>query len=102
MTLQDTDFPTLTEVLTGPWAVGSAVVTLLAGVLGVLDPLIQIVTATTGTWFPIAATVSAVAPLVEWIPTNLATQAFVVAAFIYIVVLLDRFAERAVEVLRDS
>lgn len=90
------------ELVTGEVALVSAAVATLAGLLGVLDPLIALVTSTAGTWFPLTATLSAVAPLVPAIPTDLATQAFIVAAFVYIAVLLDRFAERAVEVLKDS
>lgn len=91
---------TLWELVTGPVAVASAAATLLAGLLGVFDPLWQLLVATSGMWFPITASLSAVAPLIEAIPTGLVTQVFIVATFVYVAILLDRLAERVVAWIR--
>lgn len=73
----------LKETLIRPFAALSGVVGALVATLGI-DPIIQTIVATSGTWFSIIAVFgSTIAPNIEAIPTGLATQLLVAAGIAY-------------------
>jgi hypothetical protein len=92
MTLRDQ----FRELLTLPVAMGSTAAALVAGSLGYLDGIIALVSETAGSWYPMVALFSSqIAPKLPSIPTALVRDALLVASFIYLAILGDRFIRKA-------
>jgi hypothetical protein len=93
MTETENDSGLLAWVLS-PLAWLSGVVGGTIGILG-LDPIIQTIIATSGTWFSLVAVVGGtIAPNVPAIPTALATQALVTAGAVYALIKLYKLTQK--------
>lgn len=69
-------------------------------VVGVLDPVWSLISATSGTWFPaIAVTAGTILP--EFGFGDVGTSVLVAAAVVFVAVQLDKFAEQATEWARE-
>jgi len=94
----DDDSGLLAWVLS-PLAWLSGVVGGTVGFLG-LDPVIQTIIATSGTWFSLTAVIaSTIAPNVPAIPTGLATQVLVAVGIGYALIKLHKLAKSFAEKL---
>ncbi|AGF91284.1 hypothetical protein DJ71_09250 [Halorubrum sp. E3] len=87
----------LTDILTQPVAVATAAGGALLQLLGVtwLDPFVSVVLANIGTLFT-ALSISGftIAPEVAWLPEDTLTTLTLVAAGVYVLKLLDSFADQ--------
>lgn len=87
----------LTDILTQPVAVATAVGGALLQLLGVtwIDPFVGVLFANIGTLFT-ALSISGftIAPEVAWLPEDTLTTLTLVAAGVYVLKLLDRFADQ--------
>lgn len=77
--------------LSHPVALLTAVIGTFASALGVFDPLLNTLAATSGMWFP-ATTAFArfVAPGVDWISSEAASQILLLAGGVFVLVSVDR------------
>jgi hypothetical protein len=87
-----------TELLSHPGAVVATVATGLAGVAGYLDPFFGVITATSGTWFSLAALLGGTV-LPEIGSGELGRRILLLAALLYAVILVDRLSGSAARYL---
>lgn len=76
----------------------AAVATFLAtlgGLLGMLDPLVGFVVQTAPTWMPLATVFARMARFMPSIPDRVGLIVFVLAALVYVLILLERWASKA-------
>lgn len=87
---------TAKQLLSSPWTWASAAFTSLLGILGFIDPVWHLLGSTASYWFPaVAVTASTIAPNVGWLDASTAQSALLIAAFVYIAILVDKFGEKA-------
>lgn len=91
----------LKELLTSPLTALALLLSALGSIgFGLIEPAWGLVSATAGMWFP-AIAVSAGTILPEIGYGDVGTQVLVAAAIVFVVVQLDKFADRAIEYLRN-
>jgi hypothetical protein len=94
MSLRDT----LSRLVSRPVGLAASGLTLVSGWLGMLDPAIQFVSATAGTWFPAIAVGSQwVLPQIPAVPDGFGTDLIIAAAVVYVAILLSRLGRKAKE-----
>lgn len=91
----------LKELLTSPLAALALLLSALGSIgFGLVEPAWGLVSATAGMWFPaIAVTSSTLLPEIGY--GDVGTQVLVAAALVFVVVQLDKLADRVAEYLRN-
>ncbi|MFC7047279.1 hypothetical protein ACFQH6_19390 [Halobacteriaceae archaeon GCM10025711] len=74
----------------------TGLVGVFAVVSGVLDPFVQLVSATAGLWFPFLSVGSTLAGSIPAIPAGVAEQAFQIGAAVYLLIVGWRLLEAVI------
>jgi len=78
-----------------PVALGSAAIGTLGSAMGAFDPILNTLAATSGMWFPATTAFSRfVAPGIDWISSEQASQILMLAGAVFVVVMIDRMIDR--------
>lgn len=91
----------LEETLKHPYSAVVAGVTLVTGTLGYLDPLIQFVGATAGTWYPLVGILWRLGDVVPSIPQEAMTSLFVAGTVVYALYLGGSLLDRLQKFIKD-
>lgn len=92
----------LKKLVTAPVTWASAAVTFVAGVLGFLDPLFQIVGQTAGIWFPgVSVFATVINPRLGIVPSRMANGILLLGAVLYLGYLGKRLADKTENYLEN-
>lgn len=91
----------LRDLATSPIGAVGTVLTVLSGLVGLLDPILQLVSSTANLWFPaIAAFSRFMAPELSSVPDEIARKMLLLAVAVYVGVLASKIFDKAKEKLR--